>query len=60
LKILMSKTYDALLKLRIYDPRAQRRPVLNMEFPEKALTSIAAGPTDGYISLMNFIASQLK
>ncbi|XP_065347938.1 WD repeat-containing protein 74 [Cloeon dipterum] len=34
--------------VRIYDPKAQRRPVFNMEFKEKALTSIAVGPTDGF------------
>ncbi|XP_046400027.1 WD repeat-containing protein 74 [Ischnura elegans] len=35
--------------LRLYDPKAQRRPVLNMEIPEQALTTISACNKENHI-----------
>ncbi|XP_059471120.1 WD repeat-containing protein 74 [Neocloeon triangulifer] len=44
-KIIVSTRHG---NVRIYDPKAQRRPVFNMEFPEKALTAIAFGPSENH------------
>lgn len=42
-----------IVQVRLYDPRAQRRPVINMTFQDEALTCLTATSMEKYLCIFS-------